>query len=356
MKRNIAISVALILALMSASTAFAAQNTVPVSSLQPAVQLEKPQLTGVGGKLIFSDSPETFSAPGAFYRDTAEGEFRVFWHHQNAAEHTLTVGVAVTNTSGEPINLSSKGSGLGTNIYVDVAGQTALADFMRTQDKKQFLADLVPGETYYFTAPTDSNITNSGLVQFIASTKKGNHPAQVTVTTLSYDVKPIHPELAAILPGDSLTRGTFPHFDRVGTIRYNTSTGNGYLSIDSDAVGPWKGNEMPGEYEEGWDAVDGKTVINNGNYGVMYRLSTEIINSYHHPSQVSLYLNPAGGYGHYAVKWNKEIFQSEYLSYENAWNIVNFKLNPNGGEYKSEMSLTGGSSGPQVIYFTNQPK
>jgi hypothetical protein len=355
-KRRIAGSLALSFGLAVAGTAFAAQTTVPVSSLQPAVQLEKPQLTGVGGKLIFSDSPETFSSSGAFYRDKAEGEFRVFWHHQNATDHTLTVGVAVTNTSGERVRLSSKGSGLGTNIYVDVAGQTALADFIRTQNQTQFLATLSPGESYYVTAPTDSMITNSGIVQLIASTEDGSRPAQVTVTTLSYEDKPEHPEQAAILPADSLTRGTFPHFDRAGKIRYDTSMGNAYLSVDSDAVGPWSGNAMPGEYEEGWDAVDGKTVINNGNYGIMYRFGVEIVNSYHHPRDTSVYLNPAGGYGHYAVKWNKDIFQSDFLSYENAWLITDFKLNPNGGTYKAEMSLTGGAAGPQVIYFTNQPK
>jgi hypothetical protein len=355
MKRKIALGAALALGLTGATTVFAAQTTVPIESLQPAVHLEKPELTGAGGKLILSDSPETFSAPGGFYRDKVQGEFRVFWHHQNAAQQALTVGVAVTNTSAEPVRLYTKGSGVGTNIYVSVAGQTALADFMRTQNTTALAATLAPGESYYVTAPTDIDITNSGIVQFVASTLHGDNPAQVTVTVLSYDVKPEHPEQIAILPPDSLTRGTFPHFDRTGTIHYDTSLGNAYLRVDSAAYGQWS-DSMPGEYEEGWDAVDGKAVINNGNYGVMYHFSTEIVNSYHHPLLTSLYLNPSGGYGHYAVQWNKELYLSDYLGWENAWLVTNFKLNPNGGTYTSEMSLTGGAAGPQVIYFTNEPK
>ncbi|MCY9667982.1 hypothetical protein M5X11_24175 [Paenibacillus alginolyticus] len=355
LKRKIAVSVMLMLGLAGASLSFAAQVTVPVSSLQPAVHLEKPQLTGVGGKLLLSDSPETFSTTGAFYRDKAEGDFRVFWHHQNAANQTFNVGVAVTNTSAEPINLYTKGSGLGTNVYVDVAGQTALADFMRTQSTTNLVADLKPGESYYLAAPTDYDITNSGIVQFAALSLRGENPAQVTVTVLSYDVKPVHPEQIAVLPEDSHTRGTFPHFDRIGLLKYDTSLGNAYIRIDSAAYGQWS-DALPGEYEDGWDAVDSKSVINNGNYGVMYHLGTEIVNSYHHPRQMSLYLNPSGGYGHYVVKWNKEIFQSDYMTWENAWNITNFKLNPNGGLFKAEMSLTGGAAGPQVVYFTNQPK
>jgi hypothetical protein len=31
-------------------------------------------------------------------------------------------------------------------------------------------------------------------------------------------------------------------------------------------------------------------------------------------------------------------------------------VNPLGALQISDMSLTGGSAGPQVIYFTNQPK
>ncbi|QHW31294.1 hypothetical protein GZH47_10790 [Paenibacillus rhizovicinus] len=356
-KRKIALAVAF--GLFGTSTAFAADTapaTVPVASLQPAVHLEKPQLTGVGGKLLLSDSPETFSGTGAFYRDTAEGEFRVFWHHQNEAPQTLTVGVAITNTSADTVSLYLEGNGLGTNIYVDVAGQSALADFIASENKRTLAAKLAPGESYYFDAPTDNNITNSGIVQFEAVSGKKNAPAQVTATVLSYDAKPEHPEQVEVLPEDSHTRGTFPHFDRTGTVQYDTALGNAYLRIDSAAYGQWS-DAMPGEYEDGWDAVDGnKPVINNGNYGVMYRLNTEIVNSFHHPRQVGLFLNPSGGYGHYVVKWNKTIFQSGYTTYENAWNITNFKLNPNGGTYKSEMSLTGGAAGPQVIYFTNQEK
>jgi hypothetical protein len=354
--KKLLFNLALVFGIIGAGTVYAAQTTVPVSSLEPAVQLDKPQLYGTGGKLILSDSPETFASPGAFYRDRVEGEFRVFWHHQNAASQPLSVGVAVTNTSADTVKLYIHGKGVGTNIYVDVAGQTALADFMATQNTTSLAATLGPGQSYYVTAPTDPDITDSGIVQFIASSQPGNKPAQVTVTTLGYNAQPEHPDQIAILPGDSLTRGTFPHFDRMGTMKYDTSMGNAYLSVDSDAVGPWSGNAMPGEYEQGWDAVDGANVINNGNYGVMYHLTADITNSYHHPRTVGLYLNPAGGYGHYAIQLDKQIYQSDFLSYEDAWNIIDYKLNPNGGEYLSEISLTGGSSGPQVLYLTNQAK
>ncbi|TJY44524.1 hypothetical protein E5161_03875 [Cohnella pontilimi] len=352
MKKRMLLSLAMAVGLFGAGTAFAAQETVPISSLQPAVQLEKPQLYGVGGKLIFSDSPETFATPGGLYRGVADGEFRVFWHHQNASDTTFEIGAAITNTSSQTVRLYTKGRGVGTNYYVDVAGQDALVQFLNTQNTKVLVAELAPGQSYYITAPTPKDITNSGIVQFVASDKSGK-PAQVTVTTLAYESKPKNPEKIAILPSDDHGRGTFPHFDRIGVIQYDTAQGNAYISVDAAAYGPWQ-DDMPGEYENGWSAVDNAPVINNGNYGVMYHFAVHVTNSHSDPRQVGVYLNPAGGYGHFALLWNKQLFQSDYLNYEQAWHITDFKVNPHGGLYSSQMSLTGGSAGPQVIYFTNQ--
>ncbi|WP_123041000.1 hypothetical protein [Cohnella candidum] len=354
-KKKLVLSLALGVGLFGAGTAFAAQETVPIETLQPAVNLEKPQLYGTGGKLILSDSPETFGGTGAFYRDVVEGEFRVFWHHQNTSTSAYSVGAAVTNTSSDTVKLYTKGKGVGVNLYVDVAGQLALSSFLTTEKDKTLAATLAPGQSYVVSAVTDPDLTNSGIVQFIAQTAIGNKPAAVTVTTLSYDTLPERPDQVTILPEDSHTRGTFPHFDRIGLLQYDTAMGNAFLRVDSAAYGQWS-DSMPGEYEEGWDAVGGKAVINNGNYGVMYRFSVQVKNSLHERRTTSLFLNPSGGYGHFSLLWNKELYESGFVSWQNAWHVTDFSVNPHGAVYSSEMSLTGGSAGPQVIYFTNQAK
>jgi hypothetical protein len=353
--------IVLLVMVVGVNTAYAAQTIVPVASLEPARQIEKPVLTPVGGKLIFSDTPETFNTPGAFYRDSAEGEFRVFWHHQNAAVNTLTVSVAITNESSAPVKLFSKGSGVATSIYVSYAGQLALADFMRTYGQKKYLVTLKPGESYYVDAPTAQDLTTSGIAQFEAvkqgqiDSDAGNGPAQVKVTVLAYDTKPEHPEQAPVLPeqGGELVRGTFPHFDRLGSITYNTEMGNAYRPVDSAAYGQWM-DTMPGEYEEGWDAVDGKTVINNGNYGVLYHWNMEFVNDTNKPKTMKMYLTPSGGYGNYTLQWGKDILESPWMSYLEAWNFSTFTLGAKEKAIKSLMSLTGGSAGPQKLYFTNE--
>lgn len=356
LNRKMLLSLMLVFGLFGATIVFAEQVTVPVSTLKPAVHLDKPQLTGVGGPLLLSDSPESFTAPGAFYRDRVSGEFRVFWHHQNKAVQPLTVGLAITNESDEAIKLFSEGVGVATDYYPDVAGQEALTDFMKSPANKKFLTALAPGESYFISSPTDSMFTTSGIAQFVASTQQANDPAEVTVTVLNYTEKPDHPEQAVILPRDSHVRGTFPHFGRTGTLNYNTSLGNAYINISSAASGQYS-DSLPGEYETGYDAIDGSAVINNGNYGVSYDLQVEINNSdLHHPRTVALYHNPAGGFGHYVMKWQNKLLESGFLSYQEAWQFAQFTLGAQGGTYKSELSLTGGAAGPSKIFFTNQEK
>ncbi|MBB6636334.1 hypothetical protein [Cohnella thailandensis] len=331
-------------------------DLVPVATLKPALSMDKPVLTPVGGKLIFSDDPEPFTRPGAFYRDSAEGEFRVFWHHQNQGDSEATVAVAVTNTSQETVKLFSKGQGVSTSLYVTEAGQLSLAEFLKTYGRTKSLALLAPGESYFLDAPTGAGQTTSGLAQFEARTQRGNSPAEVQVTVLNYETKPDHPEEAPVLPARGpQVRGTFPHFDRIGTLTYHTSMGNAYLPIDSAASGKWK-DDMPGEYEKGWNAVDGKEVINNGNYGVLYHWTFDYINDDGGPKTIKMYLNPPGGSGNYTLQWKNEILNSGWLSYVNAWNFKTFTLGAGEREIKVQTSLVGGSAGAQNLYFTNEPR
>lgn len=326
-------------------------KTIPISSLQPSIHLEKPQLFGTGGKLIFSDSPESFYTEGAFYRDTVTGQFRIFWHHQNMSLNSVTVSAAITNESSESVMLYSQGSGIGTNIYPDVAGQIALDNFMKTNKQERYLTTLQPGQSYFVGSLTPSTYTTSGIAQFDVYTQYGHKPATVTVTTLNYTSEPLHPDDVNILQGDSLVRGTFPHFDRTGTIEYKTSMGNAYISLSSAAYGQWS-DCLPGEYEEGYDAVDNKTVINNGNYGVMYQLDIRVNNDVYKSGKLIVYDNPAGGFGHYVMKWQNNLIQSGFLSYENAWEFTESNLGSGIRKFNLETSIPGGACGPSNIYFT----
>ncbi|WP_139892530.1 hypothetical protein [Bacillus sp. D386] len=340
-----------LLACLLPARSYANENYVPIETLKPAVQLEKPELKQTGGKLILSDSPETYSDDGAFYRDTATGEFRVFWHHQNNSGENRNVSLTLTNTSDESVMLYSKGVGASVNIYPDVAGKEALVQFLEEKAKKNYIKTLQPGESYFLETNANDGETVSGIAQYDIYTKHGRKPATVTATTLNYTERPADPLSFEILPPDSHVRGSFPHFDRKGTLTYDTAIGNAFIRLSSAAYGQWS-DKMPGEYEEGISVVDGnKSVINNGNYGVLYDLDVKIENSLHRPLQISLYDNPAGGFGHFAMQWNGKLNTTGFLSYVNAWKFASEKIGANGNQYDFVTSLPGGASGPSVIYF-----
>lgn len=358
MKGKVMLGLAVMFALTGSGTAAGAAEriTVPIETLKPAVHLDKPTLKPAGGPLILSDSPETYEEDGAFYRDQVKGEFRVFWHHQYSGTGYSHVGVAVTNESDEAVELYVKGAGNAVNIYPDVAGEKAMISFMNTEKQRKHLKTLSPGESYVSDIEVPATYTNSGIAQYQAYTKRGKRPAKVTITTFSYKQnRPAHPETLPILAKDSHERGTFPHFDRIGTISYPLSLGNAYIAISSSPSGQWS-DSLPGEYEEGIDATTGQKVMNNGNYGVFYRLQLAMMNDLKQPRLVSIYDNPAGGYGHFVIKWKNQLLRSGFLSYKDAWLLDRFSVFPGGRTIKTELSLPGGASGPSVLYFTNEPK
>ncbi|OXM13427.1 hypothetical protein [Paenibacillus herberti] len=325
---------------------------VPIATLKPAVAMVKPVLTPSGGTLVLSNSPESPTTTGGFYRDTVSGSFRVFSHQANLTGAGLNVATAVTNTSGYKVKLYLEGAGAGIDYYPDVAGQNALDAFLKSRGSKRPIAVLQPGETYWKIHAVPANDTLTGYLQLRAETMYGGS-APVTVTTLGYAAKrPSDPLVEPILPPDKHVRGTFPNFDRTGTLVYNTSAGNSLIRVSSAPSGQWA-DFMPGEYEQGRDAITGATVANSGNYGVIYDMSVQINNQSDSKRTIGVYLNPSGGAGHYTIGWGGKLLNSGFLNYTMAWQFAELKVGRKGKTVPSRLSLTGGSSGPQTLYFTN---
>lgn len=368
---------------------FTVGGLVPVSELGTATLISKPALTPQGGQLIFSDSPEelktTTVLPGAMYRDQVGGRFRIFYHHENETSAILTVGVALTNASSQPELLFSRGQGQGLSIYPDVAGQTALSEFISSHRRVAFLAVLPPGQTYWSLQDVPQDETASAILEYAAVTVPGveapdslplelfqdlqPHPfsaknqndgvslpdgfglGAVTVTTAAYSgAQPSDPAALPIIPPGNNTRGTFPHFDRFGAFSVAASGGLQALPVDSNHA---SASAMPGEYEPGVDAVDGDTqVYDNGNYGVLYNFRITIQNSLPpQPLPFALLMQPSGGSGHYVMLANSDLELSPYVNYQSAWWFHQLTVRGFLEFVDLQTGLTGGSSGPQKLLF-----
>ncbi len=360
-----------------------------------------PSLQDRGGPLILSDNPEAFTQDGAFYRDTVTGRFRVFLHHQNRTGSGQEVGVALTNPGPSPEVILSLGAGTGTSVYPDVAGQSALAGFLATRYRTRPLALLMPGQSVTEAVYTPPGETTSGFEDFSAvgvpsgvgpgpgrgpglppvpslpsgllraahpspflpNARLVNHPplppgftaAPVTVTTLAFSGPPPRDPASIAVEPPSIPlvihgRGTFPADDRFGVIDLSTTRPIQWLAVDSAISGPYS-RAMPGEYLTGYDAVDHTSVVDNGNYGVLYNFHVVVDNAAHVRAPYWVLLQPSGGFGHYVESFDGGVEVSPFLNYLHAWAFAETTLHPNRNRATLDTSLTGGSDGPQKLIF-----
>lgn len=366
-------------------------SLIPIAQLGTSVQIPKPTLTMHGGSLLLSDSPETLSStadlPGVMYRDHVQRRFRVFYHHQNATAGALFVGIAITNSTRKFEVVLTHGEGQGVNVYPDVAGQSALAEFLSSHRHISLGAILAPGETYWSVQNVPSGDTASAIQQYAlislpvdfcssAALIELNHrlevdsnasgdPSEPTslpdgfnwgsaeVMTVAYDgAQPDDPRALPVLPPDTHIRGTFAHSDRFGYFKLAAQNGLQELSISTSAPGLPYSDDLPGEYELGTDAVDGGTeVYNDGNYGVLYTLRIAIEKCQHGSLPFALLMQPAGGSGHYVEAVNRNLALSPYVDYTSAWWFDSLNLRAPVTIINLQTSLTGGSAGPQALLF-----
>jgi hypothetical protein len=358
---------------------------VPVSSLGTPTALTKPTLTLQGGHLLLSDSPEQFKTaselPGVMYRDHVTGDFRVFYHHQNVSTESVSVGVAITNTSSQPEIVFARGSGESTNLYPDVAGQAAASSFISSKHSITFSTLLLPGKSYYKVQTLADGDTASAILEYLlvavpdvrslslpielfqnlaSSDEEATQPdlpggfglGSATVSTVAYiGDQPADPASLPVLPPDTHIRGTFAHADRSGTFSVSTAAGLQSLSVDTAPPGKPYSDPFPNEYELGVDAVDGGvSVYNDGNYGVIYNFN--IIFQSASPGQtIALLMQPSGGAGHYLAFTNRQMTLSPYVSYTSAWWFNNTALRQKQTLVNLQTTLPGGASGPQKFLF-----
>ncbi len=232
--------------------------------------------------LIFSDDPEYVPGPGILYQDTvtpragpAPQPFRVYLYHVDpaTARGPLYVGVVLTNSGTAPAAV--------TVTRWAVGGPSANYLALGKQTTGQWLAS-APAPTTLTIDPGTSAFLDSGLPAAAQIEGRAVEPGQainaifdatttapVQVTVAADNVPIGSPSFMAgmrvlpsqhLAPGQSPMRGTFLQADEVGSYTLQAA-GSGQLVLHvADA----------GRYLTGYDAVDRQTVVDYGNYGVLY--------------------------------------------------------------------------------------
>ena len=242
----------------------------------------------VKGKLIMSDSPEEVTREGIMYRDTISGQGRLIFHHINAFKNVSSANrkrlvIVVQNKESRNVTLTINNEAIkGPVDDVVSLGQKTLYDYFK--GSKTRTITLKPGEkTYLYDSKTAwrENTCISGLVDVNTSGKVQFTFATVTQSTtlttmdnMELFYKSVHP------------RGTY---DEIG-INYSVSVPGGkptklILGKDDD------------EWVKGHDALLESSIVNKGNYGVLYKIKITAT------EDTGVFLNPRASVFKGAVKW-----------------------------------------------------
>jgi len=274
--------------------------------------------------LLFSDSPETFRELGVLYRDTVEGEARLFLTHVNGTASSATVGWLATNDGDAPATLTIERQGVAARSK-DYAkqGREALAAWLAGGEGER--RTVAPGETVvlYRTEPLTAmdgahaifDVSVDGALRFDVVAAPASQPIGEPAST-PFAARDIH------------DRGTFP----VSEIRLAADASEWEpgrpARIRIGAVG-----SLGGHYLEGTDAVTGKPSQNFGNYGVLYRLTVES------PGKAAFVLVPLRGLYMGAVKFDGDVVKTDALHVGEGYAIGR----TDGGEASVELELAAAS-------------
>jgi len=295
-----------------------------------------------GGCLVYSDHPESLTSKmltssgaqggdvveGVLYKETGKtvathatssdctgGDFRIYLNHESQIPNEpKMICVVVTNPGSKPVTITRAATGVGWSAGDPVkAGQIALAAYEASRrhftpvshkitakgayafclDKQYAIEKSKSGFNEAVNAIIDASASDPVQVG-IVTINQGNEK-EFTANPLKYqfadnDHKTGEPKRTYLTDGSlnnpadhGHVRGTFPYDEE--TVKLP--------AYDLDAGKPWG---MPFAGPGGWQyepAVDAPSVINTGNYGVLYDVSVEITGKKGEVAQVLL--NPRGG-------------------------------------------------------------
>lgn len=253
--------------------------------------------TWSGGKLIFSDSPESPSAKAKLYQDdglpaTSGSDYnRIFSYHVNGkSSGNMRFTVLLKNTSGSSgtLTVQKKGTAGPTTSYL-YAGKLAFHRWLTSTAGSG--TNVAAGATVRLDSTFDTtNVAPNNLLHGIwdYSFTQTHH---VTVCALDQNDDPVSvcPGLSVATKDSSHQRGTFPNADKV----YDTASGETIDTADGIQQFPIAGNTTNDSNAVGTDDTDGSSVTLSGNYGILYRM--HLSSSASDGQNLGFLFNPRGG-------------------------------------------------------------
>lgn len=236
-----------------------------------------------GGTLLLSDSPEIVPNDGILYQDFINGEGRVFFHHVNGTNVSKQFIILFENTGNNPAHIVVSRYGLGGpgDDYLAV-GKAAQRAYMGGQNP--YIIEIPPQKAAPLLSSdviVQPNKLITGIYDFKTDQKV---KVKILMVPVGFTADQYSKQFNVLPPDIYHLRGTFGTNNRIITPDsiYNPVSGPIALTLADNQVD---------KYIMGIDATDNSSVINYGNYGVVYHINIPTEGN----SSIAYYLNPRGG-------------------------------------------------------------
>ena len=291
--------------------------------------------------LLFSDSPEMVSQIGILYKDKVNGSARVFFHHVNDSNEVRYLSVEVVNPGTEAVMLLQERKGMGVSSDYMEAGKKAQASYWKENPRTIIL---MPGERQWLYRPVQlapGELAN-GMADWLTD---GPVVVSVAMTAAADGSRRDLTELATT---DVPLRGTFPEADKVVLPDFHQE------GVREDLL---LADGKQEKFIQGWDAQSKRTSVNQGNYGVIYRIWLPAM-----PEPYTVSLSPQGGAFAGVVYVQRKDKQNEYpvpgnrlyfgdKTTKDEAKVVNMEAGKSGWLF---FSPPGASNLPVIIRFAGQ--
>ena len=251
-------------------------DVISLSGINPVNCPEVPMTeTWAGGKLIFSDSPESTLAKAKLYEDSTLGATsgttfnRLFVYHVNGkttSNMRFTVLVKNTSTSSGTLTVQKVGTAGPSTSYL-YAGKLGFQRWLTSTAGTGVLVGA--GATVRLDTVFDStNVAPSNLLHGIWDYSM-TQSHKITICAIDQNDSPL-----TVCPGlpmaarDAHQRGTFPFADKI----YDTAVGVTVDTADGIQQLPMIGGTVNDTWAIGTDVTDGSSQTLSGNYGILYRM------------------------------------------------------------------------------------
>lgn len=285
------------------NTDITASTLGQVISMSGTLPLSCPEIvmsqTWGGGKLIFSDSPESPTVVGQLYKDTAmpatsgTAYHRVYNYHVNNSGSTKRFVVVLKNTSGSSATLTVQQTGLaGPSTSFAYAGKLAVQRWIDSTAASG--VSVAAGATVNLDATYNTtNVATGNLYHGIWDYSfPATHEIHICMLNTTDSATAVCPG-KAVLARDTHQRGTFDYTEKT----YDSGSG---VTVDVNAgiqQFPLAGNTTNDTNVAGFDnAVAVPTAESiSGNYGVLYRIHIATADNDATLNNIGFCVNPRGG-------------------------------------------------------------